>query len=519
MKKTVEIAGYTVLPLRLPPSKCKGIKPATHYLYLQPHEPRIPDADTPRSLFIVNVPIDTTELHLRHLFGTQLGAGRVEQVRFEAVSTKKGGMATAHSMTGSVSKSKKRKRVTADELQNQLDGIRLPSTWDRELQKSGAHAVVVFVDKPSMEASIKAAKKAAKKDTEIVWGEGIEDRLPELGLQRYLNHEEARYPSRAELLRTVNDFMTVFEAVADARKKEQARRAQEPDEDGFITVTSGPKLTSVAHEDEAKELVEKQRKKSQGLGDFYRFQSREKRKERQNELLKKFDEDKKKLEEMKKRKGRIRTILTINRRHAKKFSSAIDDHAQPASERGYESFKEVAKDIEGLVDILWVTGTPSLQIPYLISLAVYINTYLPEYPFSPKATFRLLQKLDSVFASLLTGEDADSGAPLPGFGTGRNVVSMTEKVRIKSIAETCRVAVVEAREQSDGPNDEDEDDLSDDDDDMDDVFGAEDYPAPGRWEMETARVYEKTIQLLGDELGKAGGFCDTDLVPENALSG
>ncbi|BAE64364.1 unnamed protein product [Aspergillus oryzae RIB40] len=91
---------------------------------------------------------------------------------------------------------------------------------------------------------------------------------------------------------------------------------------------------------------------------------------------------------------------------------------------------------------------------------------------------------------------------------------MTEKVRIKSIAETCRVAVVEAREQVDRPDDED--DLSDDDDDMDDVFSTDDYTAPGRWEMETARVYEKTIQLLGDELGKAGEFCDTNLAPGDA---
>ena len=116
---------------------------------------------------------------------------------------------------------------------------------------------------------------------------------------------------------------------------------------------------------------------------------------------------------------------------------------------------------------------------------MYINTYLPEYPFSPKATFRLLKKLDSVFASLLTGEDADSGAPLPGFESRRNVVSMTEKVRIKSIAETCRVAVVEAREQVDRPDDED--DLSDDDDDMDDVFSTDDYTAPGRWEFTRRR--------------------------------
>lgn len=153
----------------------------------------------------------------------------------------------------------------------------------------------------------------------------------------------------------------------------------------------------------------------------------------------------------------------------------------------------------------------SLQIPYLISLSVLVNSYLTEYPFSPKATFRLLRKLDSVFTSLLTGEDSETGEPLSGFETRRNIVSMTEKVRIKSIAESCRVAVVEAREQVDEPDDFD-DDSDDNDDDEDEVFAVDDYPgAPGRWEMETARVYEKTIQLLGDELGKAGDFCDDNM--------
>ncbi|EAW10897.1 general transcription factor IIH subunit TFB6 family [Aspergillus clavatus NRRL 1] len=214
-------------------------------------------------------------------------------------------------------------------------------------------------------------------------------------------------------------------------------------------------------------------------------------------------------------------ILTINRRHAKKFSSTYDDQAQPESERGYESFQEVAKDIEGLVDVLWVSGTPSLQIPYLISLAVLVNTYLPDYPFSPKATFRLLRKLDSVFTSLLLGEDADTGAPLSGFENNRNLVSMTEKVRIKSIAETCRVAVVDARE-NDGSaaGDADGDESSSDgDEDMAGAYGTEEYESLGRWEMETAKVYEKTIQLLGDELGKVDEYCDNNCAPGEASEG
>ncbi|KAJ5698209.1 Ribosomal RNA-processing protein 7 [Penicillium macrosclerotiorum] len=305
-KDTVEVAGYTTLPLELP-STPSFPTPATHYLYLRPHEPRIPDPDSPRSLFIVNIPIDTTDTHLRHLFGTQLAAGRVERVSFEDVPMKKRAAATATTEANLSHRSKKRKRVNADDLQAHLDDISVPSTWDRKLQKSGAHAIVVFADKPSMDASLKAAAKAARKGTALVWGAGIQaSRTPALGLQRYLTHEQRRYPERAALLRSVNDFMTVFEQVAEARKRDEARKAAEPDEDGFVTVTSGPKLNSVAREDELKELVERQKKKADGLEDFYRFQSREKRKERQNELLRRFDEDKKKLQDIKSRKGKIR---------------------------------------------------------------------------------------------------------------------------------------------------------------------------------------------------------------------
>lgn len=307
-KHAPEVAGYTTLPLQLPPNPAFPV-PTTHYLYIRPHEPRIPDPDSARSLFLVNAPIDTTEVHLRHLFGTQLSAGRVSSVEFEDVPTKKPGVAAATESNLS-HRPKKRKRVTADDLQSKLDDVAAPQTWNRQLHKSGAHVIVLFADKPSMEASLKAAVKAAKKGTTIVWGEGLADsKVPPLGIQRYVAHERMRYPERAVLLRTVNEFMTVFGEVSEARKREEAKKFAEPDDDGFVTVTHGPKLNSTARENEMKELVERQKKKEAGLEDFYRFQSREKRKERQNELLRKFGEDKKKLQEIKMRRGKIRVCL------------------------------------------------------------------------------------------------------------------------------------------------------------------------------------------------------------------
>jgi hypothetical protein len=72
-----------------------------------------------------------------------------------------------------------------------------------------------------------------------------------------------------------------------------------------------------------------------------------------------------------------KSILAINRRHAKKFSSAFEQPLPGAQsgglprggdgrreadleterQRGYESFNEVARDVESLVDVLWVSGT------------------------------------------------------------------------------------------------------------------------------------------------------------------
>lgn len=60
-------------------------------------------------------------------------------------------------------------------------------------------------------------------------------------------------------------------------------------------------------------------------------------------------------------------IRRLNRRHAKKFSSAYSGSDEAEREvttdqeeedvPGYESFKEVAQDVDRIVDILWVSGT------------------------------------------------------------------------------------------------------------------------------------------------------------------
>ena len=309
-KYPLSISGYTVFPVDLLPLPSFP-QSAKHFLYVQPHEPRIPDADSPRSLFVANVPVTSTETHFRHLFTGQLSAGRVERVEFQDAPQQyriKKPIAPIQGKpnTHKGNSSKKRKRETIEDIQVEIDACAtLPPIWDRELRTSGTHAVVVFVDRASMEAGFKAVKAAAKVGKKVVWGDGIGERIPALGRQRYEIHQEMVYPAKSELLHAVNEYMALFERLEAAREREAMRSAGEPDEDGFVTVTRGPK-NPVVREEEMQALVEKQKEKSKGLEDFYRFQMREKRKERQGDLLKRFEEDKKKVEEMKMRRGKVK---------------------------------------------------------------------------------------------------------------------------------------------------------------------------------------------------------------------
>lgn len=177
----LHIAGYAILPLSLPPLPSFPTA-ATHYLYLAPHEPKIPTATASRSLFLVNVPFDATEIHIKHLLSSQIGLplGRIEDVQFEG-QRKNGAAGEALSIQKPAKKGKKRKRGSDEDHLEDMAGAALPSVWDRELQTKGFTAVVMFVDRASMDAALKAVKAARKEKSEPVWGEGVDGKVPALG--------------------------------------------------------------------------------------------------------------------------------------------------------------------------------------------------------------------------------------------------------------------------------------------------------------------------------------------------
>ncbi|KAH0172316.1 hypothetical protein KCU67_g1780, partial [Aureobasidium melanogenum] len=290
---------YTILPLSIPPTD--SFPQATkHYLYLRPNAPKVATENTPRELFVVNLPIDATEAHLRFLFATHGNGARVERVEFEGTRTGKKLTAPVTSKSG-----KKRKRGGDGAAESKM--VELPETWDRRVGRSGNTCVVVFVDASAAEMALKEVKKAVKAGKEIVWDahETAGDKVPALGAARYLSHHALRFPSTAVLQASVDAYMTAFAEQEATRARLLARQRAEPDEDGFITVTRGGRM-GPARQEEAQEKAEKQKEKQKGKEDFYRFQMREKRKEKANELLKGFEEDRKKVEAMKMKRNKFR---------------------------------------------------------------------------------------------------------------------------------------------------------------------------------------------------------------------
>jgi len=110
---------------------------------------------------------------------------------------------------------------------------------------------------------------------------------------------------------------------------------------------------------------------------------------------------------------------------------------------------------------------------------------------------------------MLQGANAETGETLPGFEGGRGSVSITEKVRMRGLVERTRVTVVEVAGKGAYVTDIGDAapthyDSTTEDDNADTMDGLSVEGNHGRWEMEIARVYEKTIMELGMALDTSG---------------
>ncbi|KAL8989704.1 MAG: hypothetical protein Q9177_001462 [Variospora cf. flavescens] len=211
-------------------------------------------------------------------------------------------------------------------------------------------------------------------------------------------------------------------------------------------------------------------------------------------------------------------LLAVSRRYENRFSAALSGEENPDVEgRGYKDIGEQLRELDPVVDVVWISGTRRIfpPITFLLTIALSVTASLQSFPFTPRPTFQFLRKMDLAFSSLLKGVNVETGEPLPGFQGRRGRLSTTEKVRMRGIVERTRVAVVEVAGKdgsladvknvplSATDTEEDFDVTEDDDADI-----LEDESSHRRWEMDIARVYEKTIMELGMALDASGSGTD-----------
>lgn len=130
--------------------------------------------------------------------------------------------------------------------------------------------------------------------------------------------------------------------------------------------------------------------------------------------------------------------------------------------------------------------TASIQVESLISLAGITEMALPTHPFDGPTALTLLHKFDEVFVALCTGIDPLTREPLASASASgqerpRSLVTQTQKVRIRSLAETTRYKVFSVLPGEDEEGEEGEGEQA--------------------WVLEATRVYDRTLMLLADSEG------------------
>ena len=236
---------YSVLPIKLHPNSA-----ITRYLYLKP-QTSTASSDTPgippgRAIFVAGLPAELHEGALLHLFSK---FGEVERAA---------------------------------------------------LHGSRVSALVLYATKKGRDSLLKAAAtgKIVKLDVQP-------PQAGPRGLKAWVEAHKAQKPGNAVLQRQLDAWMDAFEE-EEGRRKTAALAAME--EDGWTVVqrhkgrkkntsASGVTVGAVAAAAAAARAAKK--RPAATYSDFYRFQQREKRRSELLDLREKFEEDKRRLAELK----------------------------------------------------------------------------------------------------------------------------------------------------------------------------------------------------------------------------
>ncbi|KAK9479237.1 ribosomal RNA-processing protein 7-domain-containing protein [Lipomyces japonicus] len=286
------INGFFVIPVSLAASS------SSHYVYARKHEPAVIDPTSPPQhvVFLANIPIDSTTAHVRSFFNTLAPSASVASVTFLPAPTANASSGLDIPSTTSLAPS--------ESSSSSLSSFGIVPI--RRIYPSGSAAHVHFSDKQGLHDALAGLKKSPGLP------EWREDGTTEVagnatGTSRYMAVHARKYVADRVVQSAVDRFMASFNKL-EARKVRDAKRAfSEPDAEGFVTVSkvisgrAGAQAAGSGDSDAIRQDARKRQKKAE-LKDFYRFQIRQEKKERMNDLLKNFKQDQERIKELKAKK-------------------------------------------------------------------------------------------------------------------------------------------------------------------------------------------------------------------------
>ncbi|KAF8906730.1 ribosomal RNA-processing protein 7-domain-containing protein [Gymnopilus junonius] len=301
------ISGFSVIPILYKNS-------ATHCLYARSHAASkshsakiLPQG---RTLFLVNLPPDTTERELVLFFKH---AGTVEKVIFdfdikepkdeESDSEEDEEMQDAEAAGGDEGPRKGRK--TAKDKLEIPTAVSLPSKPLRHFHKTGFSAYVIFLDSSSLNRALASTSKPR------AWPKSEEETS---GLAHYRALYESLRPPLDAVQAFTDSTIEVYEyELAKKKQKSKYRRGEAlVDEDGFTLVTRGgaygktlgggvgvasKRFQRSGQTQTARNRSHKKEKKEKE--GFYGFQKAEQQRSALLELKRKWEDDKAKVEKLK----------------------------------------------------------------------------------------------------------------------------------------------------------------------------------------------------------------------------
>ena len=289
----LSISGFTVLPVLYN-------KSTTHCIYARIHEQaRVKATDAlpgGRTLFLVNVPPDTTERQLSLFFNY---AGTVERVEFHGDSTvdvPEDDVSVSSSEDSEVEQDmeeendisqpwKKRKTSKQDHKKRPPEVVPLPTVPLRTLRRSGQNCHLVFLDSSSAESALASSHIQKPRP----WPSDPD--VP-TGLSHYLAQYDAIRPPLDIIREHAHTAVNLYDYQKEKDKQKSKYKKGEAivDEDGFTLVTRGGAygktlgggiavadkkfVAEVSKGKRAKKKKEKREKET-----FYAFQVHEKRRQ------------------------------------------------------------------------------------------------------------------------------------------------------------------------------------------------------------------------------------------------